>query len=88
MPTDPVLLQEAKIKGFYQGDTKYNVLFSTLFYNGGALNFKQDLDLDFKSKALPYLKEFMRSFEPRHEDKEAICALLLSELVEVEGESK
>jgi len=80
--TDPILLQEARDRGFYNGHTKYNELFSTLFFNGGKLDFKQGLDKDFKAMAVPYLKSFMGSFEPSHGEKEAICALLLSELVE------
>ena len=79
---DPQLLREAKERGFYGGSTPFNHLFSTLFFQGGNLNFKPDLDPDFKASALPYLKAFMGSFEPKHEEKEAICALLLSELCE------
>jgi len=81
--TDNNLLEEASKRGFYDGHTPYNDLFSKLFFEGGTIHFKKDLDKDFKAKALPYLKAFMASFEPAHEDKEAICALLLSELVEV-----
>ena len=81
--TDKNLLEEAKERGFYNGHTPYNDLFSDLFFNGGKINFKKNLDKEFKAKALPYLKAFMQSFEPKHEEKEAICALLLSELVEV-----
>ena len=80
--TEPELLKEAKSRGFYNGHTKYNKLFSDLFFSGGKLNLKKDIDKDFKEKALPYLKDFMGSFEPSHEEKEAISALLLSELVE------
>jgi len=81
--TDKKLLAEAEAKGFYNGHTPYNDLFSSLFFGGGKLNFKPDLDEGFKSKAVPYLKSFMQSFEPKHEEKEAISALLLSELVEL-----
>ena len=83
LPTDKKLLAEAKDRGFYRGYTPHNKLFSTLFFKGGKLHFKQDLNSEFKSKALPYLKAFMGSFAPKHEEKEAICAMLLSELVEV-----
>lgn len=79
--TNKELLEEAKKRGFYNGNTKYNKLFSTLFFNGGKLDFRKDLPEEFKAKALPYLRSFMGSFEPKHEEKEAICALLLSELV-------
>ena len=81
LKTDPNLLAEAKDRGFYNGNTKYNTLFNTLFFSGGKLDFKDDLPKDFINSALPYLKAFMMSFEPKHEEKEAICAMLLSELV-------
>ncbi len=80
--TDMRLLREAEDRGFYNGNTKYNKLFSDLFFNGGTLNFKQDLDDTFKDKSLPYLRSFMGSFSPKHEEKEAISAMLLSELVD------
>jgi hypothetical protein len=83
LPTDKKLLAEAKARGFYCGNTKYNALFSALFFSGGKLTLKDDVDPEFKAKALPYLKDFMGSFMPKHEEKEAISALLLSELVEV-----
>ena len=84
LATDKKLLEEATERGFYCGYTPYNKLFSQLFFRGGELNFKKDLNEDFKNKAVPYLKSFMGSFEPKHEEKDAICALLLSELVEAE----
>ena len=83
LPTDPTLLKEAKKRGFYGSYTSYNKLFNKLFFEGGNLNFKKDLDQEFKAKALPYLKAFMGSFSPKHEEKEAISAMLLSELVDI-----
>ena len=82
MKADSTLLQEAKERGFYNGDTPYNKLFSDLFFKGGGIKFKPGLDPSFKAKAWPYLRSFMGSWEPKHEEKEAICAMLLSELVE------
>ena len=83
MKTDQTLLEEAKKQGFYDGHTPYNDLFNQIFFKGGHLNFKKDLDPAFKEKAMLYMRSLMNSFEPKHEDKEAICALLLSNLVEV-----
>jgi len=80
--TNPTLLEESRKLGFYNGDSQYNKLFSDLFFSGGKLNFKEDLDPDFKKYATKYLKCFMGSFEAKHEEKESICALLLSELIE------
>jgi hypothetical protein len=81
MNTNFKLLTEAKKRGFYCGDTKYNTLFSELFFGGGTLDFKEDLDGEFKDKSLTYLKMFMQSYSPKHEEKEAISAMILSELV-------
>lgn len=81
--TNQRLLIEATTRGFYNGHTPYNTLFSMLFFNGGKLNFKKDLPDEFKNAAVPYLKSFMGSFATKHEEKEAICAMLLSELVDV-----
>ena len=46
LKTDKFLLDVAKHKGFYNGRTKYNDLFSKLFYSGGKLNYKKDLAED------------------------------------------
>lgn len=82
--TDPALLAEAKRRGFYNGHTPYNQLFSSLFFSGGKLKFKEGVPEDFVKRAWPYCHAFMGSFEPKHEEKEAICAMLLSELVHPE----
>lgn len=78
--TIPELLAEAKERGFYDGNTPYNKMFSTLFFVGGAITYKKDLDPAFRQSASRYLRGFMGSFQPKHEEKEAICAMLLSEL--------
>ena len=83
LETDESLLAEAKVRGFYNGNTKENDLFNELFFHGGTLNFKQAIPTDFKVNATRYLKAFMSSWEPSQEEKEAISALLLSELVNI-----
>jgi len=83
LPTDRKLLVEAEARGFYNGDTPYNTLFSKLFFSGGELNFKSNIPPKFAEGAATYLKLFMGSFEPKHEEKEAICAMILSELVDL-----
>lgn len=42
---------------------------------------KEVIDPDYLKRAMPYLKALMRSFVSRHEEKEAICSMLLDELV-------
>lgn len=79
----PELLEESKSRGFYEGNTKYNRLFNKLFFSGGKLIFKKNISEKFKNECTGYLKCFMGSYEPKHEEKDAICALLLSELVDI-----
>lgn len=80
MPVDNVLLKEAVKRGYYNGGTKWEHYFGCLFFDGGTINLRDDKPVDFIQTALLYLKHFMASFEPKHEEKTAICALILSEI--------
>ena len=82
LKTDKALYEEAKKRGFDNYSNPYCLLFSELFFKGGKVEFKKDLDEDFKKRAWTYCRSFMSSFEPKHEEKEAICALIMSELLE------
>lgn len=82
MEADKELLAIAEERGFLYGRTKYNDLFSSLFFGGGKINIKKDMDVEYGTKLLKYLKAFMGTWGCKHEHKEAICALILSELVE------
>ncbi len=75
------LLEEAKQRGFYNGHTPYNDLFSTLFFEGGKIKFKDNIDKNLKDNAWPYCRALMKSFSPKHEEKEAVCALIMSEIL-------
>ena len=83
--TDPALLAEALRRGFYNGHTPGNAMFSTLFYIGGKVNFRKDVPVEFQKNAWNYCRAFMCSFEPKHEEKEAICAMLLTEIADSVG---
>jgi len=76
--TNKKLLAIAREKGFYNGDTKYNKMFSSLFFGGGKIYCKKSLKDEDKSKLLRYIKSLASSFQPKHEEKEAVCALPLS----------
>ena len=80
--TIPELLEEAKARGFYGGYTPYNRLFSDLFYSGGKVIFKKGIDEQKQKEIWVYLRSFMGSWAPKHEHKEAICAMLMSEILE------
>lgn len=79
--TIPELLAEAKERGFLYGHKPGNELFSKLFFNGGSVNFKQDIDEEYKRRVWYYLRCFIRSFAPKHEHKDAICAMLMEEIL-------
>lgn len=81
-PTDKRLLAEARSKGFYEGNTEFNTMFNNLFFNGGNLTPKAGLPKEFVQRAVAYLTRLARSFAPKHEEKEAVCALILSEITE------
>lgn len=76
--TNKYLLDIAKKEGFYNGKSKFNDMFSELFFSGGKINVKSEIDENVKTKVIRYFRSLASSFEPRHEEKEAVCALLLS----------
>jgi len=80
--TNPKLLAIARENGFYNGKTKFNKMFSDLFFSGGKISAKAGIDDAVKTKILRYFKALASSYEPKHEEKEAVCALLLSWLCE------
>lgn len=60
----------------------YARIFSTLFYSGGKLHFKEGIEPEYRESLTRYLKAFMGSWNPKHEHKEAVSSLILSELVD------
>lgn len=80
----PILLKEAKERGFYNGDTDANRLFKKWFFGGieKTPEFKKGVDEAKAQRAMNWAICFMRSFAPKHEEKEAICALIFSEALE------
>ena len=68
---------------FKHSSGKWNIIFSQWFFIGiseGTEFFpKEDVDGD---KAVRHVVSIMRSFEPKHEHKEAGCAYLLSQWVD------
>lgn len=80
--TDKQLLSEAKKRGYYNGSTPHNKLFSKLFFKGGSVTFKKRINPEYKNRVWTYCRAFMGSWTPKHEEKEAICSLLMSEIIE------
>ena len=86
LPTDETLLKEAKVRGFYERNTDYNHMFSEMFFNGVSVHYKPGIDKEYSRRVTKYIKELASSFSPKHEDKEAVCAMLLSEIAEVRSD--
>jgi len=79
MGAPPELVKMAHDAGFRcTANTPANDLFSVWFSGGLAKmpTFKTDVDLDKARRAMNWAACFMRSFAPKHEDKEAVCALI------------
>jgi hypothetical protein len=56
---------------------KWADLMESLFFSGGTLPINEQLDKDYVSRGIRILKAVMGSFEPKHEHKEKVCALIL-----------
>lgn len=67
-----------EFRRFFQSGTKWNRLVSDCFFNGLeelSLTPKAGIDPDV---AWIHVQTILRSFQPKHEHKEAACAYLLS----------
>lgn len=82
LKADPALLDESKRRGFYMGHTKANQMFGRLFSNGGCIMIKPEADTEFVRRVIPYLKALLRSYALKHEEKEAICSMILDEIAD------
>ena len=66
--------------GVDDDDKKWCDLFSKLFYSGGSVPFNKDLPTEYTNKGLRMLKAVMGSFEPKHEDKKVVSAIILKNI--------
>ena len=73
LKADPALLEEARHRGFYMGHTKANQMFGRLFGGGRIVIVR---------RVIPYLKALLSSYALKHEEKEAICAMILDEIAD------
>ena len=80
LKVNPDMLQKAKDNGFDKSSNPYNKMFNKQFFSGLSLSYKVDIELEYRNRILRYYRALASSFSPRHEDKEAVCAMLLSEV--------
>lgn len=92
VPVPPELLELAKMRNFYHTPSgEYNEIFSQLFFKGGKLVKKKELHKykpEYVSIIMRLILTLMQSFRPSHEEKEAVCALLLSEIIDSDKTKK
>jgi hypothetical protein len=75
LDTDKVLLEEAKKRNPKKGIEK----FQEIFYNGGKIELKKDVEGTWKEKAFVYAKCLMKSWSPKHEHKELVVGMIFEE---------
>lgn len=80
LETNKELLTEAMKRDVSKGENKFN----QLFYNGGNLLVQDDYAGSWKENALRYAIALMRSFNPKHEHKTAVCAMIFQECLILE----
>tara|TARA_R100000655_G_scaffold55123_1_gene93170 strand:+ start:377 stop:676 length:300 start_codon:yes stop_codon:yes gene_type:complete len=69
------LLKEAESRELTKGRKK----FAELFYSGGKIEFKKDVEGTWKENAFLWCRAMMGSWSPKHEHKEAVCAMIFEE---------
>lgn len=69
------LVEEAEKRDLSKGEKKFN----ELFFSGGRIQRQADVDGTWKEKALAFAISLMKSWEPKHEHKAAICAMIFEE---------
>lgn len=71
------LLKEAKARDTTKGVEKFN----QLFYSGGEVQLQKDITGTWKETAWLFCKSLMRSWAPKHEDKEIVCGMIMEEVL-------
>lgn len=73
--TTEELVQEAEERNLTKGRAK----FQEIFYSGGEVELQKDVKGTWKEHAYLYAKCLMSSWSPKHEHKEAVCAMIFEE---------
>lgn len=71
----PELLAEAERRDPTIGVAKFN----QLFFEGGEIKLKPDVEGTWKEGAYLYAKALMSSWEPKHQHKELVCGMIFEE---------
>lgn len=73
--TTEELVEEAKRRNPEKGMQK----FSELFYSGGKIELKKDVEGTWKARAYMYARALMGSRSPKHEHKELVVGMIFEE---------
>ena len=63
-------------------DDKWGDLASRLFFSGGTIPTNKELPQEYLVRGKRLLKAVLGSWESKHEDKEAVCGLILKSICE------
>lgn len=77
--TTPELVAEAEKRNPVKGMKK----FSDLFYSGGKITLKSDVNGTWKENAYLYARALMGSWAPKHEHKELVVGMIFEECIEL-----
>lgn len=80
--TNTELLEEARLRGYCDKDLAGNKIFNSWFFRG-----IKEVTIRDKKNAQPayaYMRSLIGSFAPKHEHKEAVCAMIIDEFLKVE----
>jgi hypothetical protein len=77
--TPKELVLEAEKRNPIKGMKK----FSELFFSGGEIKLKKDVQGTWKEKAYLYARALMGSWSPKHEHKQLVVGMILEECLEL-----
>ena len=61
-------------------DEKWKTKVNKIFFNGGSLDLNHELSKEYINSGVRMFKAVIGSFEPKHEEKEHVCAVILKNI--------
>ena len=85
---DPQLLAEAKKRGYYKNTKPFTRIFWGIAFFLEEPVMKASATTEAHMNIWLYCRRLLRSWKPKHEEKEAVCTMLMSEILATEHEEK
>ena len=73
------ILKKAKDIGIdgCNSNTKWEKIFSSIFYNGGSFLLNTRWEKEYTDKAVRQFRVVKNSYRPKHQEKTAVCAYMI-----------